>query len=114
MWMTADGVAHTAALPDPTWGMDNSFVGSLEALSDDDRDALVDAVTELEDQLFELPAMREGSQALAPEAEQLPQGHLTGNFGSVDEIASYLGSLHLAWRLDALLAVKDFLDELSD
>jgi len=114
MWVTPDGVAHTVALPDPTSAMQDNFTASITSLSEDDRDALSRRILELEDEIFAFIESRDDAIPDAPNDEGLLDGYLQGRFESVDAISDYLGRIELPWQLDALTAVQELLDSLSE
>ena len=110
MWVTEDGVMHTVALPDPTTAMTETFVDSLDSLGPDARISLLDALEgeqeNLSDQTFTgvVP-----SAPTNPDDDAIPVGYLDGHFSSPSHVMSYLKGLDPQWRLDAYLAVEEYL-----
>jgi hypothetical protein len=109
MWRTPDGRAHTVALPDPTTAMTPDFVESLRALGPDARIALAALLDEAQEEFFDLFHDVDPTEAAPPHEDGLPGAFLQGTFGSAKDIARYLNDIDVQWKLDALLAVEDYL-----
>lgn len=111
MWVDYDGVAHTVALPRPKQLMTKSFRVSLEVLVQSDPDAVQAALEIAEEQVFEVePA------AAAPEVEARfvglppPRKILRGSVEDVSGLVAALDRVDQRWRLDAILALHDYID----
>jgi hypothetical protein len=109
MWRTPDGRAHTVALPDPTIAMTPEFVESLRALEPDARIALAASLDEAQEEFFDLFHDVDPTEPASTDEDGLPGAFLQGTFGSAKDIAQYLNEIDVHWRLDALLAVEDYL-----
>jgi hypothetical protein len=114
MWKSSDGVAHTVALADPRSGMSGAFVDCITALDQADRDLLVDAIEDFEEELELLLDSVAPRDPTTPEQDALPDGYLQGEFHSGAAMRDYLNSIDPEWKLDAYLAVGDLLDELDE
>jgi hypothetical protein len=108
MWMDADGIAHTVSLPDPSRAMAPETVASLDALSEDERARLVDALDARWEAL--LASSPEVGAALAPEGAPLPDGSVTGVISCVEDAIDVVDAAEDAWRLDVLLAIQDYVE----
>lgn len=113
MWKTPDGQAHTVALPDPTSAMTHEFIESLHALEPDACIALAEAVEKAQGDFFDLLDDVEPTEPTSPDEDGLPSEYLQGTFESAEDIAQYLNQIDVRWRLDALLAVEDYLDDID-
>lgn len=113
MWKTPDGQAHTVALPDPTSAMTQEFIESLHALEPDACIALAASVEEAQEDFFDLLDDVEPTGPTSPDEDGLPGEYLQGLFESAEDIAHYLNQIDVQWRLDALLAVDDYLADVD-
>lgn len=109
MWITGDGVLHTAALPDPAAAMTELFRNSLDSLFLSTEGSILDILEEDQDALTDEFNENPPPDAHGLEAQGLPDHYLDGEFSSVDDLMGYLRNLDPSWRLDAYLAVDDFI-----
>jgi len=81
MWMDAEGVTHTVALPDPPTAMSPETLASLDAMSAEERTRVLEAVDDYYWNDY-VAASRSDiiPSTLAPEGAQLPDGFLTGGW----------------------------------
>lgn len=107
MWIDADGVVHTVALPDPTDVMTDRFRSSLDQLVSQNSNAVAESIDEEHDRLFagELGASdgEDEYSGVAP-----PLGPLDKPVRSTEELSSTIASVDRRWRLDVLLALEDY------
>ena len=102
-------VAHTVALPNPTDVMSTEFREGLDRLSPSDREALQDEVERWEEGL--LSAGRHGFTGSADLVEVVPPtALLQGSVWTVQDVEAAVERVEPQWRLDALLALGDYLD----
>ena len=110
MWVDDDGVAHTVALPKPKQLMTKSFRGSLEPVVQSDPESVEAALETAEEQMFEVkpaaavPAVEARFEGLPPPRKILR--------GSVEDVADLLATLERVdprWKLDAILALQDYI-----
>ena len=113
MWKTPDGQAHTVALPDPTSAMTQDFVDSLRALDADERTAFAALVEAAQEGFLDLLDDVEPTEPTSPDKDGLPSEYLEGSFESAEDIARYLNRMDIQWKLDALLAVEDYLADIE-
>ncbi|MBS45948.1 MAG: hypothetical protein CMH83_22800 [Nocardioides sp.] len=108
MWIDETGRGHTVALPDPTEVMSDRFRSSFDGVIGTRGEAVVELLEVLQEEIFDqmlsLPVDAEFEQ-VAP-----PLGLLDQDVWSVEELGQYLRSVDLRWRLDAVLALDDYLD----
>jgi hypothetical protein len=111
MWLDELGVAHTIALPKPKVLMTKSFRGSLGAIVRSDPHAVEAALERAEEQLFATgpiaadPAVEEQFVGLGP-----PRKILRGSMDDAAGLLAVLERLDHRWRLDAILALQDYID----
>ena len=111
MWVDEHGVAHTVALPKPKVLMTKSFRGSLEALVQSDPRAVEATLETAEEQWFETPptaadpAVEAQFVGLAP-----PRRILVGTMEGLPGLLAALELVDERWRLDAILALQDYID----
>ncbi len=55
----------------------------------------------------------EPTDPTSPDRDGLPDEYLEGSFESVGDIARYLNGIDVQWKLDALLAVEDYLADID-
>lgn len=109
MWVTADGVQHSIALPDPSEVLGAQGLASFAALvAAADRDELElwidDRLLALHDATFEPDT--EGVFF-----ERTPDiGILDGDLSTYDGLAAALDAIDPRWQVDLLLALHDLLD----
>jgi hypothetical protein len=114
MWMSSDGRVNTVALPNPSSAMDDDFVQSLVELGPDGRSDLASRVEDAQERFFDFVDGIAPSEPTSPGHDGLPLGFLRGSFVSAQEIANYVDQIDVHWRLDALMAIEDYLDELDE
>lgn len=114
MWKSPDGRANTVALPDPTSAMTSEFVESLRGLEPHGRNVLSTMVEDAQEEFFDLLDDVAPTEPTSPDEDALPVDYLRGAFTTAEDIADYLKQIDPRWRLDALMAVEDYLDELDD
>jgi hypothetical protein len=110
MWIDENGVAHTAALPDPTEVMSADFRSSLDALAVRHRDALCEVVQAAEMQAYE----SDWTDLVASELHvgaSAPPDLLQGRVTSAGDLALAIDQVVPRWRLDAIMALDDYLDD---
>jgi len=107
MWIDADGVVHTVALPDPTDVMTDRFRSSLDQLVSQHSDAVAESIEEEQDRFFDAePGASYGEneyRGVAP-----PLGLLDKPVRSTEELRSTIASVDVRRRLDVLLALEDY------
>ncbi len=111
MWVDDKGVCHTVALADPTWLMSDTFRRSLGRLMARDPDDLDDVFETEETRFFEERAvspLRDSEEAEFVAAIP-PPSLLDGPVETVDDLRQLLRGIDNRWRLDALLALDDYL-----
>jgi hypothetical protein len=112
MWVDADGVTHTVALPDPSSAMSATTIAALNALSGDER---VRVLGVLDDYYWNDYIANSRSEIiashLAPEGAPLPDGFLAGPIRSAEEALALVKSTEPAWRIDVLEAIQDYLED---
>jgi hypothetical protein len=112
MWVDEEGVAHTVALPKPQQLMTTSFRRARDELLHSHRTRLDELLAEAEDAL-----LTEG--ALAPDEPEVrahfegrppPVKVLRGEPETPEDLAEAIGQVEARWRLDAVLALQDYVD----
>lgn len=107
MWIDADGVVHTVALPDPTDVMTDRFRTSLDQLISQDSDAVAELIAEEQDRFFDGEAVTtDGEDEYASAAP--PVGLLDKLVRTTEELRSTIADVDIRWRLDVLLALEDY------
>lgn len=112
MWIDGERVCHTIALPDPTELMSSGFRRSLDQLFGTEAHALLDLL-EAEESRFYRDELADPVSTLAESAFQEvtpPRGILVHPVASVEEFRDRILEVDRRWRLDAILAVTDYLD----
>lgn len=109
MWVDGQGVLHSVALPDPTDVMTGDFLRGLDALLAAERERLSDIVEDAQMRLLAMDWSRVGSSEsdveLAP-----PRDLLNGAVRTPDDVSDAIGRVPERWRLDAVLALGDYID----
>lgn len=109
MWVDQAGVAHTVAMPDPTWLMSDEFLDSLDAMAGLARTAVQNVIDDAALRVYETDLSGLGESAthvaLTP-----PQGLLHGHGVTADDVALAIDRVELRWRLDAITALDEYLD----
>lgn len=112
MWVDADGVGHTVALPDPASAMSPETVASLDALSEDERERVLKALDDYYWNDYIAGSRSEMIAAgLAPEGVPLPDGFLGGVIKSANDALAAVKATEAAWRIDVLEAIRDYLEQ---
>ena len=112
MWIDKDGVSHTVALPEPAELMSDDFRSGLDVLLMTQREQVEQVVEAAQMQIFEQDLLNafptNGEHAF--EGMPPPNHLLVGEPLTVNDLASALGRTDLRWRLDAALAIEDYID----
>lgn len=112
MWLDDGGRFHTVALPDVTTAMSRRFIASLDALSGNDVERLIETLSDRQDAFLEDFDATSGAVPNAPtttEHAALPDDYLDAEFDSSGALLTYLDEIDQSWRLDAYGAVEDYL-----
>jgi hypothetical protein len=110
VWIDDDGVTHSVAQPDPTRVMSIDFRESLDRLAVGDRQALRLVVERAEARAYETDwSDLRGSEIHVRAAP--PDGLLCGLVASPDDLERAIEQVVPRWRLDAIFALDDYLDE---
>jgi hypothetical protein len=113
MWVDTVGVAHTVAVLDPATLMDPVFRAALAALAEHASDDILELLEELEMAVYDDVAVSKQD----PEIEELfehvppPKELLTGTVTSPAALRKAIEGTDPRWRLDAIAAIGDFLDQ---
>lgn len=112
MWIDDDGVAHTVALPDPTHVMADDFRTSLDLLAEQDRPRLRDLLEVAEIRLLDADLSRLKRPAHDAEFREAaaPGDLLRGRMATPEDLTRLIGQVELRWRMDAILALFDYVD----
>lgn len=110
MWVDGQGACHTVALPDSTFLMSTVFRQSLDQLILGDQEDLA-ALIEMEQMRF----FEEMSAALLWESEETdfvaaapPLMLLKESVETLEDLRKLIRGIDTRWRLDALLALEDY------
>jgi hypothetical protein len=117
MWVTGDGQFHTVALPDVTTAMSERFIASLNALSGEDFGQLIEALSDHQDAFledFDASGVAVPNASTTPEQDALPDDYLDAEFDTPDALMTYLDGIDPSWRLDAYVAVEDYVWHYED
>lgn len=109
MWIDDEGVAHSVALPDPAHVMTGNFRSSLDTIAAADGDALRSIVKRAEARAYGADWSdldRSKLHVGAPPPAELLQGRVT----SPEDVDRAIFKVAPRWRLDAILALDDYLD----
>ena len=109
MWVDDEGVCHTIALPDPTVLMSEAFRESLDQLLGTARNEVARTVEVEEARFYEEAPGSHDKDSEAEFVGAAPPELLTEPVTTVAELESLLGRLDSRWRLDALVALDDYL-----
>jgi hypothetical protein len=110
MWMDAEGIAHTVALPDPTDAMSEEFRLALDRLISADREAIEAVVEAAEEQVYEALSGFVRSDEAHFEGLPAPLELLEGSPQTAHDLADLIARIDLRWRLDAVMAIVDHVD----
>lgn len=117
MWIDAEGVAHTVAIPDPRDAFAPTLLDAVMAADRAGRDQLTELVEEFLTELYE------GLEDAVPTDRLLevaiPEGTIrdaeeAGGLALVERVREALLQVPDDFRLDALLVMEDLLDGLGD
>lgn len=111
MWVDAEGVCHTVAVPDPTELMSDDFRESLDHLLGEQAGEVFDVISEQEDQFYQehLANMQTDAQEDNFEGVAPPSGLLGIPIATSDELRHCILAVDRRWRLDAIVALDDYL-----
>lgn len=111
MWTDNRGIYHTVALPDPTTLMSDVFRASLDRLVADERAAVAEMIESEENRFYEEPReLLEGTADDGGYVEAVPPtGLMTGTVATTGELQVAIQSIDRRWRLDALMALDDYI-----
>lgn len=110
MWVSDDGRLNTVALPDPSHVMTEEFRRSLEALAENDPESVAEAIEDAEDAVYD----RDWSGLIGAEdyvGAPPPTDILRGSINTTSDLSDALLGVDGRWRLDAIVAVIDYLDQ---
>lgn len=112
MWIDEDGVAHTVAIPEPADLMSDDFRRDLDSLVAGRRSEVEHVLEAAQTGIFEqdLPAVVGLDGDIEFEGTPAPPELLIGELVTVHDLASALERTDLRWRLDAVLAIEDYID----
>lgn len=111
MWIDANGVGHTVALPDPSVAMSAETVDSLKAMAPSARAELMDLLDDYYWNDYVARSRRELVRSpMAPEGAPLPAGYITAVIGSAQDGVELVKATEPAWRIDVLEALQDFFE----
>ena len=109
VWIDGDGVLHTVALPDPTIVMTDEFRMSLDSVAASHgaqlRGIVEDAQTSVYERDWSGLVMSQDLVAAAP-----PLDLLRGEVTDPRDVADDINRVRPEWRLDALMALDDYID----
>ena len=106
--MDERGVAHTVALPDPAGLMSDRFRASLDAPISVRRPEVSVLLERMEDGIYEQVSSIPVDGAY--ERRSPPKELLDDEVWSEQELEAALEQVDLRWRLDAVLALGDYID----
>jgi hypothetical protein len=109
VWVDDEGVCHTVALPDPTVLMSEAFRASLDQLLTAAREEVAKAVEMEEVRFYEGGLGPPPNESEAHFVGVAPPELLTEPVKTIADLTSLLGRLDYRWRLDALVALDDYL-----
>ena len=109
MWIDDAGVLNTGALPDPTAPMTPGFRDGLDVLIAERRTDLRTTLDLAEERAFDsdwsnLP--KDDVYVAAPP----PTGLLRGAIVTPEDVAQVIAEVNPRWRLDAIMAIADYVD----
>lgn len=109
MWLDDAEMLHTVALPDPTALMTAGFRDGLDAIRAKHHAVLRAALEAAEEHLYDVDwsnLPRDGVYiAAAP-----PNDLLHGSVITPHDVAQAIAEVDLRWRLDAVMAITDYVD----
>jgi hypothetical protein len=108
MWVDSEGIAHTVALPEPEQVMTDDFRIGLDALVARDRAAVEDVLAQVKQRVFD--ALPSDASHDWPVEQAAPKGLLDQPVHEVTDLEAVLAAVDVRWRLDAVMAVEDYID----
>ncbi len=111
MWVDAEGVCHTVAVPDPTELMSDDFRESLDHLIGEQAEEVSDVISEQEDLFYRehLATMQTDARERRFEGMAPPSELLGSAIATLDELRRCILAVDRRWRLDAIVALDDYL-----
>ena len=112
MWVDEDGVAHTVALPEPQQLMSKSFRRALDQLRRSHPTQIDEILSNAEDAIFSDGAVTPDEPGVRAhyEGHPPPIEILQGDPRTPDDLAQTINQVEPRWRLDAVLALQDYVD----
>lgn len=112
VWIDADGVAHSVAVPDPSDLMSSTFQSALDALLVTDREAVVLTLEQVETRLFaqDLTALADPEKEAVFEGLAPPGLLLDGHVSTPGDVRAVVECVEWRWRLDVICALDDYID----
>jgi hypothetical protein len=112
MWIDADGVAHSVALPDPSDLMSVEFRTGLDDLLTRESTAVSQIVEDEEDRFFDedLTTLADVEKESAFEGLAPPRSVLDGHVGAPDDVRTAIANADWRWRLDVICALDDYIE----
>jgi len=112
MWVDDNGTCHSVALPRPTELMTAGFRNTFDQLLGNQPESVSDALAEEEGRFFEEQAVVEVSGSGEPDFEGVapPMGLLDGTVEAIAELRACIQGVDRRWRLDALMALDDYVE----
>ena len=113
MWLDEKGVMHTAAFADPSSAIDGELAADVARLAERDAEGMEQVLDRLEDELLNTISISYDPQVEREFRQRwLPDDVLGGRVASPGELGDLLAAVDQRWRLDAILVVRDLVDEL--
>lgn len=112
MWLDENGVMHTAAFADPSSALDEELIADVLKLAAQDAEGVEQVLDRLEDDLVNTMSITYDPQVEEEYRRRwLPDDALVGRASSPRELGDLLAAVDQRWRLDAILVVRDMVDE---
>jgi hypothetical protein len=109
MWVTADGVAHTVALPSPSELLTERALVAFENLRKGLGDEPLEELLEDEESAIFEDTLTQDTDGrfvgLTP-----PRAILDGDLSTADLLVATVRAVDQRWRLDVVLALQDLID----
>ncbi len=111
MWVDDQGVCHTVALPNPTVLMSDVFRHSLDRLLARGPEDVAELIETEETRFYEEHAGSHSGDSDEPGfvGATPPQGLMTRPIATSADLISLIREIEDRWRLDALVALDDYL-----
>ena len=110
MWVDAEGVCHTVALPNPAELMSEEFRESFDRLIDADAEGVFSIISNAEESFFrdllgrgDLTSRERGVEGAAPPAKLL-----RNRVHTLEDLQDCILGVGQQWRLDAIVALDDY------